>query len=227
MNFSLKEKRAILFDMDGVLYDSMPNHAKAWSRAMQDFGINMTIDDVYLNEGCTGSYTVQQISLRERGYEATEDEIKRIYEHKALLFRNMPVAQVMPGAKEMFEKAKKSGLKILIVTGSGQKNLIERVLQDFEGFITRDFMVTSFDVKRGKPFPDPYLKGLKLAGVEPFQAIVVENAPMGIRAAVAAGIDTIAVNTGPLDNRILEKEGSSVLFSSMQSLSDNWETLFI
>lgn len=227
MNFSLNDKRAILFDMDGVLYDSMPNHSKAWSRAMQDFGINMTPDDVYMNEGCTGSYTVKQISLRERGYEATDDEVKRIYEHKAALFRSMPSAQVMPGAQEIFEKAKKSGLKILIVTGSGQKNLIDRVLHDFEGYITRDLMVTSFDVKRGKPFPDPYLKGLELADVKSSQALVVENAPMGIRAAVAAGIDTIAVNTGPLDNRILEKERCSVLFSSMQSLSDNWDNLFI
>lgn len=227
MDFTLKNKSAILFDMDGVLYDSMPNHSKAWSRAMQDFGINMTPDDVYMNEGCTGSYTVKQISLRERGYEATDDEVKRIYEHKASLFRGMPSAQVMPGAQELFEKAKKSGFKILIVTGSGQKNLIDRVLHDFEGYITRDLMVTSFDVKRGKPYPDPYLKGLELAGVRSYQAIVVENAPMGIRAAVAAGIDTIAVNTGPLDNSILEKEGSSVLFPSMQSLSDNWNNLFI
>lgn len=227
MDFTLKNKSAILFDMDGVLYDSMPNHSKAWSRAMQDFGINMTPDDVYMNEGCTGSYTVKQISLRERGYEATDDEVKRIYEHKASLFRGMPSAQVMPGAQELFEKAKKSGFKILIVTGSGQKNLIDRVLHDFEGYITRDLMVTSFDVKRGKPYPDPYLKGLELAGVKSYQAIVVENAPMGIRAAVAAGIDTIAVNTGPLDNSILEKEGSSVLFPSMQSLSDNWNNLFI
>lgn len=227
MNFSLKDKHAILFDMDGVLYDSMPNHSMAWSRAMQDFGINMTPDDVYMNEGCTGSYTVKQISLRERGYEATDDEVKHIYEHKAALFRSMPSAQVMPGAQEIFEKARKSELKILIVTGSGQKNLIDRVLHDFEGYITRDLMVTSFDVKRGKPFPDPYLKGLELADVKSSQALVVENAPMGIRAAVAAGIDTIAVNTGPLDNRILEKEGCSVLFSSMQSLSDNWDNLFI
>ena len=87
-------------------------------------------------------------------------------------------------------------------------------------------MVTSFDVKRGKPFPDPYLKGLELAGVDASQAVVVENAPMGVRAAVAAGIETIAVNTGPLDDAVLMNEGASILFSSMQELADKWETLF-
>ena len=118
------------------------------------------------------------------------------------------------------------GLKILIVTGSGQKNLIERVQRDFEGYITRDRMVTAFEVKRGKPYPDPYLKGLQIAGVPAGEAVVVENAPLGIRAAVAAGIDTIAVNTGPLEDEILLAEKPVLLLHSMQELADNLENLF-
>ena len=132
----------------------------------------------------------------------------------------------MPGAKEVFRKAAAAGLKILIVTGSGQKNLIERVQKDFEGYITRDRMVTAFEVTRGKPWPDPYLKGLEIAGVSASEAVVVENAPLGIRAAVAAGIDTIAVNTGPLEDEILQAEGPALLMHSMQELADRIETLF-
>ena len=226
MSFSLKNKSAILFDMDGVLYDSMPNHSKAWSQAMARFGMHMTPHDVYLNEGATGHDTVVRISLRDRGYEATASEIDDIYGYKAQLFRSMPEAQVMPGAKEVFRKAAAAGLKILIVTGSGQKNLIERVQKDFEGYITRDLMVTAFEVTRGKPYPDPYLKGLEIAGVTAAQAVVIENAPLGIRAAVAAGIDTIAVNTGPLEDEILQAEKPVLLLHSMQELADNLENLF-
>ena len=58
-------------------------------------------------------------------------------------------------------------------------------------------MVTAFDVKYGKPHPEPYLMGLEKAGVHANEAFVVENAPMGVEAGVAAGIFTIAVNTGP------------------------------
>lgn len=61
--------------------------------------------------------------------------------------------------------------------------------------------MTAFDVKLGKPHPEPYLMGLEKAGVKSHEAFVVENAPMGVRAGVAAGIFTIAVNTGPLDDR--------------------------
>ena len=226
MAFSFHNKSAILFDMDGVLYDSMPNHSKAWSQAMERFGMHMTPHDVYLNEGATGHDTVVRISLRDRGYEASEQEINDIYGYKASLFRSMPEARVMPGALEVFRKAAAAGLKILIVTGSGQKNLIERVQRDYEGFITRDRMVTAFEVKRGKPYPDPYLKGLQIAGVPASEAVVVENAPLGIRAAVAAGIDTIAVNTGPLEDEILLAEKPVLLLHSMQELADNLENLF-
>lgn len=226
MAFSLHNKSAILFDMDGVLYDSMPNHSKAWSQAMEQFGMHMTPHDVYLNEGATGHDTVVRISLRDRGYEASEQEINDIYGYKAALFRSMPEARVMPGALEVFRKAAAAGLKILIVTGSGQKNLIERVQRDYEGYITRDRMVTAFEVKRGKPYPDPYLKGLQIAGVPASEAVVVENAPLGIRAAVAAGIDTIAVNTGPLEDEILLAEKPVLLLHSMQELADNLENLF-
>ena len=226
MSFLLRNKNAILFDMDGVLYDSMPNHSKAWSQAMEQFGMHMTPHDVYLNEGATGHDTVVRISLRDRGYEASEQEINDIYGYKAALFRSMPEARVMPGALEVFRKAAAAGLKILIVTGSGQKNLIERVQRDYEGYITRDRMVTAFEVKRGKPYPDPYLKGLQIAGVPAAEAVVVENAPLGIRAAVAAGIDTIAVNTGPLEDEILLAEKPVLLLHSMQELADNLENLF-
>ena len=193
---------------------------------MARFGMHMTPHDVYLNEGATGHDTVVRISLRDRGYEATASEIDDIYGYKAQLFRSMPEAQVMPGALEVFRKAAAAGLKILIVTGSGQKNLIERVQKDFEGYITRDRMVTAFEVTRGKPYPDPYLKGLDIAGVTAAQAVVVENAPLGIRAAVAAGIDTIAVNTGPLEDEILQAEKPVLLLHSMQELADNLENLF-
>lgn len=192
---------------------------------MEKFGMHMSPHDVYMNEGATGHDTVVRISLRDRGYEATESEIDDIYNYKASLFRSMPEARVMPGALEVFRKAAAAGLKILIVTGSGQKNLIERVQRDFEGYITRERMVTAFEVTRGKPYPDPYLKGLSIAGVPASEAVVVENAPLGIRAGVAAGIDTIAVNTGPLEDEILQAEGPVMLMHSMQELADKFETL--
>lgn len=225
MSLDLSGKSAVLFDMDGVLYDSMPHHVQAWSRTFADFGMHMDPLEVYMNEGCTGSYTISKVSLEQRGRDATPKEIEEIYAHKAEIFRTLPEVGIMPGALELMAAVRESGRRIFIVTGSGQKNLIARVLRDFDGFIVRERMVTAFDVNRGKPFPDPYLKGLELAGVKAGQAVVVENAPLGIRAGVAAGIDVIAVNTGPLPDNVLMDEKPAALFHSICELAGYWETV--
>ena len=87
-------------------------------------------------------------------------------------------------------------------------------------------ITTAYDVKHGKPNPDPYLVGLKKAGnLMPYEAIVVENAPLGVRAGVAAKIFTIAVNTGPLPAQILLDANADLLFPTMKEFSDNWHNL--
>jgi beta-phosphoglucomutase-like phosphatase (HAD superfamily) len=80
-------------------------------------------------------------------------------------------------------------------------------------------MVTGFDVKLGKPYPEPYLKGLQKAGIKPEEGIVVENAPLGVEAAHAAGIFTIAANTGPLDDAILKNAGADIVLPGMMDVA--------
>lgn len=213
---------AVLFDMDGVLFDSMPFHAVAWTQALADFGLQMTREEVYMNEGRTGSGTINALAQRTWGRDATEQEVHDIYERKAEIFTRIARPAPMPGAMELLQQVKDDDLKIVIVTGSGQHSLLDNLEHYYPGIFRQELMVTAFDVKRGKPDPEPYLMGLQKAGVDAAEAIVVENAPLGVRAAHAAGIYTIAVNTGPLPDSALLSEGADVLFPSMQALSDGW-----
>lgn len=215
--------RAVLFDMDGVLYDSMPYHAKAWHRAMTEFGYHLSEEEVYMHEGRTGSSTVNLVSRREHGVEVSEERVAEIYKVKSAYFNEFPPAEPMPGALELLQKIKAQGLKILIVTGSGQNSLLDKLNHDFPDIFCRELMVTAFDVKYGKPHPEPYLMGMEKGGLRPEECVVVENAPLGVRAAKAAGIYTIAVNTGPLPDAVLTNEGADALFPSMQALCDGWE----
>ena len=217
--------RAVLFDMDGVLYNSMPYHAKAWHRAMADFGYNLPEEEVYMHEGRTGTSTVNLVSRREHGMEVSEERVAEIYNVKSRYFNEFPPAQPMPGALSLLRQLKAQGLKILIVTGSGQISLLDRLNSDFPDIFRRELMVTAFDVKHGKPDPEPYLMGMQKGELRPEECIVVENAPLGTRAAKAAGIFTIAVNTGPLPDSALLDEGADLLFPSMQALSDAWGKL--
>ena len=215
--------RAVLFDMDGVLYNSMSSHAKAWHRAMAEFGYDLPEEEVYMHEGRTGASTVNLVSMRQRGVEETEERIQEIYKVKSTYFNQYPPAEPMPGAYDLLQKIKAQGLKILIVTGSGQHSLLDRLNHHFPDIFCRELMVTAFDVKYGKPHPEPYLMGMQKGDLRPEECVVVENAPLGARAAKAAGIYTIAVNTGPLPDTALTDEGADALFPSMQALCDGWE----
>ena len=203
--------KAVLFDMDGVLYDSMPNHAKAWSTAVTEFGLSMSPHEAYLHEGRTGHGTINILAQRHWGRNATLQEMEQIYKVKSEIFNTCPAPLPMPGAADLLQSIKEMGLTIVLVTGSAQHSLLDRLAKDYPGIFAPERMVTAFDVKHGKPHPEPYLMGLEKAGVKAPEAIVVENAPLGVEAAHAAGIYTIAVNTGPLDPNVLLDAGADIV----------------
>ncbi len=208
-----------MFDMDGVLYDSMPNHAVAWQKSMTQFDIHMTAADAYATEGSRGIDTIRMMVKEQRGEDITLEEAQRMYDVKTEIFHSMPTAPIFPNVIEVMETLKSHGIQIGVVTGSGQRPLIQRLLDDFGRFLDEAHIVSAYDVERGKPYPDPYLMGLKKAGnLSPAEGVVVENAPLGVKAGVAAGIYTIAINSGPLPDSVLLGEGANILYHNMGEL---------
>lgn len=216
--------KAVLFDMDGVLYDSMPLHAIAWQESMKKFGIHMTTADAYATEGARGIDTIRLFVKQQQGKDISLEEAQRMYDEKTRLFHAMPEAPIFDGVFSIMEKIQRSGMTVNVVTGSGQRPLIERLLHDFRQYLDEDHITTAYDVKRGKPYPDPYLTGLRKAGnLQLNEGIVVENAPLGVRAGVSAGIFTVAINSGPLPDVSLLDEGANVLYDTMTQLVDDWD----
>lgn len=225
-NYQDMQLKAVLFDMDGVLFNSMPYHADAWHKTMAHHGFNLSREEAYLHEGRTGAATINIVCQRERGYKATEEEIKQIYAEKSEEFNKHPEPERMPGAWEVLSQIKQDGLFSMVVTGSGQHSLLNRLNTNFPDTFQPELMVTAFDVKHGKPHPEPYLMALQKGSLKPNEAIVIENAPLGVKAGHAAGIFTIAVNTGPLENKLLLDAGADLLFPSMQAFSEAWKELY-
>ena len=218
--------KAVLFDMDGVLYNSMPNHAVAWQESMKQFGIHMTAADAYATEGARGIDTIQMMVKKQKGEDISLEEAQKMYDVKTEIFHSMPTAEIFPGVREVMQKIKEAGMQVGVVTGSGQRPLIMRLLHDFGEFLDEQHIVSSYDVKRGKPNPDPYLMGLQKAGnLQPWEGIVVENAPLGVRAGVAANIFTVAINSGPLPDTELSDKGSNLLYHKMTEFCEDFERL--
>lgn len=222
--FNLK---AVFFDMDGVLIDSMDQHAIAWKKTFDEYNIPFTIEEVYMNEGRPGFNTIDQAYFRAFGKETTAEERETMYAVKSAHLDRLDPITAMPKAYDVLQKVKNQNLEIYLVTGSAQPSVINNLHTFFPGIFREENMLTALNVKKGKPSPEPYLQALKRSGVNPWEAIVIENAPLGVESSVAAGIFTIAVNTGPLDPKILRDKGAQmVLFDGVTELNDKWDDIY-
>ncbi len=224
--YPVLEPKAVFFDMDGVLFDSMKYHAAAWVEALQQTGLPFTEYEAYMNEGRTGSSTIDGVYTSIYNRTATEEEKQNIYRLKSVLFEKNSKTERIPFAFELLNKIKSQQFEIYVVTGSGQPSLLDSLEEYFPGIFQKDKMVTAFDVKIGKPHPEPYLMALKKSGLKPWQVMVIENAPLGVESSSAAGLFTIGVNTGPLDAAVLLENGANLVFNSMKDLYENWQNIY-
>jgi beta-phosphoglucomutase len=212
--------KAVFFDMDGVLYDSMPNHASTWIESFKSVGIDFPAYDAYMNEGRTGQSTIEIAFEKYSNRKATQEDMQSIYDLKTVLMDKAPFAPIMPKMQQVMQQTIAAGLKVIVVTGSKQPSLISRLKTDYN--IDRENIISGFDVKKGKPDPEPYLMALEKAQIKPNEAVVIENAPLGVISACGAKITTIAVNTGILKPEDLLNAGASIVFAGTAELFKEW-----
>ena len=217
---------AALIDCDGVLYDSMKLHTQAWVKLMKKNGIKCTRDEFYEMEGMTGSEIIKMKFKSGAGKNITDDEAHALYGVKTRYFRELGEAPVMPGAVRVLKTLKESEIENVLVTGSQQDTLLERIEKDFPGLFS-EVKVTGHDVRKGKPNPEPFLKGMSKAEKKPNQCIVIENAPLGVQAAHAAGCFTIGVTTGPIPEKDLYKAGADLVYKNMDELAAALPSLLV
>ena len=127
-------KQAFFFDMDGVLFNSMPNHARAWEIVMARHGLHFTQRDCYMAEGCTSrdvilnTYKAQQPDRK-----VSLEEVEAFYQEKRQMFVELGGAQPMPGAYEVLKAIQAAGKQIWLVTGSAQVSLLDQLNSAFPG----------------------------------------------------------------------------------------------
>lgn len=210
--------RAVFFDMDGVIFDSMPHHAQAWDIVMAKHGLHFTAHDCYLQEGRTGQSVIDECYMKQYGRHAERHEWEAVYDEKTQVFHSLGGAAPIPHIHDVLLLLKERGVETWIVTGSGQESLFADLNRYFPGVFCREKMVTALDVTKGKPDPEPYLKAWLKSGFAKEECMIVENAPLGIMAGKAAGLYTVGVNTGILTPDDLLKAGADKVLTDMQEL---------
>lgn len=183
--------KAVIFDMDGVLVDSMSYHAEAIQHIFDEIGVEMDQQDIFEKEG---ERTVDIITflLNKGTGNASNYDVLDIVERYIAEFNRIVELKVFDGMQECLSELKEI-FDLAVVSGS-DRPIVDDIIQTLYPE-TFKAIVSGDDVERGKPQPDPYLKAMKMLGISSHEAIVIENAPMGVESAKKAGLCCIAIPT--------------------------------
>ncbi len=183
--------KAIIFDMDGVLVDSMSYHAKAIGNIFEQIGVEMDPNEVFEREGERTEDVISYL-LEKGSVDTSIYDVQDILERYIVEFNRIVEIRVFEGMKRCLEGLK-DRFDLAVVSGSDRPIVEDIIYSEFPGIFKT--IVTGDDVKQGKPAPDPYLKAAGILGIQSDEGLVVENAPMGVEAAKAAGLCCVAVPT--------------------------------
>jgi len=204
------EIKGILFDFDGTLAKTMEDHYAAWKNTLLPLGIKLQPEEYFPFEGMTVHRIAQKV-CEDYGlsFSLSTDLIKKKEEY---YLRNNSFS-FYPGVEEMIIFFKKEGFKLGIVTAGLLDRIKKTVSEDFLALF--EVIITGDQTKEGKPSPEPYLKGLDRLGLGPEQCIVIENAPLGIKAAKAAGTYCIAIVSTVERQELMEADEIIDSFSNL------------
>ncbi|MBA7689352.1 Beta-phosphoglucomutase [subsurface metagenome] len=188
-------KKAVIWDMDGIIVDTAQYHHKGWQIVFQKRGANYTKADFWRNTGKRSDAIIRSIL----GEKISQGEIMAIIQEKDENFRQLMRQNIrpFPGVIKLITSLKEHGFKIAIASSAPMENiqLITRNLKIHNRF---DVIVTGWEVTIGKPDPQTFLLTAEKLGVETKNCIVIEDAISGVTASKRAGMHCIAVtNTTP------------------------------
>lgn len=176
-----------MFDLDGVLVDSTPAVARVWAWWAKQHGFDPE-DTVRRAHGRPSISTIRELLPNaDHAYEDREVERREIEDVDGVV--------PLPGALELLQDLPLD--RWAIVTSCTRKLAFVRIRA--AGLPEPKFIVTSTDITKGKPDPEPYLKGAKALSFNPKACVVIEDAPAGIRSGKSAGAQVIALQTTERD----------------------------
>lgn len=179
--------QGVLFDLDGTLIDSTPAIARSWSAVLTEIGIPLEVLPSLHGQPSRQSLhrLLPDASLEEIDHWAKKIESLEVEDTDGII--------LLPGARELFEELDRREIEWFIVTSCTRELGTARAKS--VGLSLPPKSIFFDDVEKGKPHPDPYLLGLERLGISANNALVIEDAPAGIKSGKAAGIKVVAMVT--------------------------------
>lgn len=208
---------AVIFDMDGLMIDSETVSRLAFDQAIKDFGGDGLSEEENIKYiGITDLDGAEDIIKTKKLKISKEELIDRKQKYYTQSLKEKII--VRPGLMDLFKDLKNKGIKMAIASSS-QRQSIEIVIDKLDIKKYVDFYCSGRDVKRGKPFPDVFLKAAAGLGVDPKDCLVLEDAPKGVEAGKSAGMIVFAIPSRETKGGDFSK--ADLILSSLSRVSNN------
>lgn len=213
---NISDIQNVIFDMDGVIVDSIAIHEEAERVTFRAFGLDVPPDAWRDFQGKTAHDIMRAAVAR---YGQPHHDVQTLVAYRTALVVQISQGGVplIPGAAEFIQKARYAYRKLAITTSS-KRQILDAVLglHDLERYF--DAIVTGDDITRGKPDPEPYLVTLQKLGADARQTLVIEDADNGVTSAKRAGC-RVAGLMSQLDAHTLEAAGADLVCASYADLA--------
>ncbi|MCX7835247.1 MAG: HAD family phosphatase [bacterium] len=218
---SNNHSKAVLFDFDGVLVDSLQNHFTAWCKVLFKFGINLTLEEIAVNEGEKAEESMKRFLREKKSLYLKPNEISELVQEKRLIYKSLPHPKVKKEAVIVLKQLKQSNYKLGLVSGSTFENIQLSLSDDLISFF--DVCVSGDIEIRGKPYPDPFLFASEQLSIPPNNCYVIENAPLGIQAAKLAKMKVIGITTTLNETYLKNADYIVHDYNEILKIITNWE----
>jgi beta-phosphoglucomutase family hydrolase len=209
-------KKAVIFDMDGVIVESEDAHIKAEKQIMLKRGIKISSDELHEYTGSTAHFMFTQ--LREKHELKDSVEALETEKEELLLKLIQNDANPVKGVITLIKRLKLKRVKLAVASGSSRQ-IINYLLKKLEIAAMFDAIVGAEDVQQSKPAPDIFLAAAKRLSVEPEECVVIEDAYLGVRAAKKAGMKCVAYKNPSSGNQDLS-EADAIIYSFLELKTD-------
>ena len=213
--------KAVIFDIDGTLIDSVDLHARAWQEAFEHFGKQFDFERVRYQIGKGGDQLLP-VFLSESEIEKFGDELTK---YRGELFKReyLPRIAAFPRVRELFERILRDGKHIALASSAKKEELSEyKRIASIEDLVEEE--ASADDAEKSKPHPDIFEAALAELGVEPTAAIVIGDTPYDAEAARKAGVRTIGFLSGGFPEEDLREAGCVRIYKDAADLLANYDT---
>lgn len=214
--------KAVIFDIDGTLIDSVDQHARAWQDAFRDFGYDLDFQSIRAQIGKGGDQLLPVFLSKDQ----LDRQGKDLETHRSKIFKEnyLPSVTTFPAVRALFLRLAENDKRIALASSAKQDELdTYKTIAGIDDLVHTD--TSSEDAEKSKPHPDIFEAALdRLDGCGPDDVIVVGDSPYDAEAAAKAGIRTIGVLSGGFSEDDLKRAGCMAIYRDAADLLAHYET---